>query len=204
MMFMPQRALRQLGRLPAWLPRWAALLACWWLVATALTVLAPLPPTLRVLASPLPQMAAGAVAQQAWFGVAAGPQAAQVVAPVSVLGVLGGGQGSRQDFAILLENGQKVAVRVGDKTPAGWLLLKVSGNAVLLRDSAGHEQNVTLTRQSAVQADPAANVAAPANGQPAGQMFAPPPAGNAAAASVTPVAPPVVVEAPRGNETRKD
>ena len=207
MMFMPQRALRQLGRLPALLPLLAALFACWWLVATMLALLAPAAPSLRVLAAPSPQMAAGAVAQQSWFGIAADPQAAQAALPVSVLGVLGGGQGSQQDFAILLENGQKVAVRVGDKTPAGWLLLKVSGHAVLLRDAGGREQSVALTRQAATQGGPAANVAAPANvampanGLPAGQMFAPPPAGSMVAVPVQ-AAPPVAVEAP--NEPRKD
>lgn len=146
-MSMPQRALRQLARLPALLPWLAALFACWWLVATVLAMW-PAAPAMRVLAQPQPLAAAGAVAQQSWFGAMQDAAASQVAPPVSVLGVLGGGQGSRQDFAILLENGQKIAVRAGDKTPGGWLLLRVNGSGVVLRQPDGQELSVALSRQA--------------------------------------------------------
>lgn len=143
----PQRALRQVARLPVLLPLLAALFACWWLVATLLALL-PASPSLRVLTHPQPLAAAGGVAQQSWFGVVQDAAASQAAPPVTVLGVLGGGQGSRQDFAILLENGQKIAVRAGDKTPGGWLLLRVNGGGVVLRQPDGSELNVALSRQA--------------------------------------------------------
>lgn len=146
-MSMPQRALRHIGRVPALLPWLAALFAGWWLVATLLALL-PVSPSLRVLAQPQPLAAAGAVAQQSWFGVVQDATASQAAPPVTVLGVLGGGQGSRQDFAVLLENGQKIAVRTGDKTPGGWLLLRVNGGGVVLRQPDGSELNVALSRQA--------------------------------------------------------
>ncbi len=183
-MSMPQRALRQAARLPALLPLLAALLASWWLVATLLAML-PGAPTLRVLAQPQPLAAAGAVAQQSWFGVVQDAAASQVAPPVSVLGVLGGGQGSRQDFAILLENGQKVAVRAGDKTPGGWLLLRVNGSGVVLRQPDGRELSVALSRQVVPDGVPPA--LAPA--QP--QLFGAP-AVQPAMGAPAPVVPPVV------------
>jgi len=97
---------------------------------------------------PQPLAAAGGVAQQSWFGVVQDAAASQAAPPVTVLGVLGGGQRSRQDFAILLENGQKIAVRAGDKTPGGWLLLRVNGGGVVLRQPDGSELNVALSRQA--------------------------------------------------------
>jgi len=146
-MSMPQRALRHIGRVPALLPWLAALFAGWWLVATLLALL-PASPSLRVLTQPQPLAAAGGVAQQSWFGVVQDAAASQAAPPVTVLGVLGGGQRSRQDFAILLENGQKIAVRAGDKTPGGWLLLRVNGGGVVLRQPDGSELNVALSRQA--------------------------------------------------------
>ncbi len=144
---MPQRALRQIASLPALLPLLAALFAAWWLVATLLGLL-PASPSMRVLAQPQPLAAAGTVAQQSWFGVVQDATAGQAAPPVTVLGVLGGGMGSRQDFAILLENGQKIAVRAGDKTPGGWLLLRVNGGGVVLRQPDGSELNIALSRQA--------------------------------------------------------
>lgn len=167
----PQRALRQVARLPVLLPLLAALFACWWLVATLLALL-PASPSLRVLTHPQPLAAAGGVAQQSWFGVVQDAAGSQAAPPVTVLGVLGGGQGSRQDFAILLENGQKIAVRVGDKTPGGWLLLRVNGGGVVLRQPDGSELNVVLSRQ--VQPDSALPGQAPSQPQLFGAPAVPP------------------------------
>lgn len=180
-MSMPQRALRHIGRVPALLPWLAALFAGWWLVATLLALL-PASPSLRVLTQPQPLAAAGGVAQQSWFGVVQDASASQAAPPVTVLGVLGGGQGSRQDFAILLENGQKIAVRAGDKTPGGWLLLRVNGGGVVLRQPDGSELNVALSRQA--QPDSAAGQT-PAQQQLFG-MPAAQPAMQAPAAAVPP------------------
>lgn len=196
-MFMPQRVLRQAARLPALLPCLAALFASWWLVAAVLNML-PGAPTLRVLAQPQPVAAAGAVAQQSWFGVMQDAAASQVAPPVSVLGVLGGGQGSRLDFAILLENGQKIVVRAGDKTPGGWMLLRVNGSGVVLRQPDGRELSVALSRQAVPDGAPPSQ--APAQPQQFGA-----PAVQPAMPAPVPTAPAVVESLhPREASVQKD
>lgn len=157
-----QRFQNALTRLPSLLPMLAALLACWWLVASVTVLLAPAAPAWRVLATPQPQAAAGSVAQQAWFGSSqvADTQAAP---PLQVLGVLGGGGQSRQDFAIVLENGQSRPLRVGEQSPGGWWLRKVEGDGIVVQRQGGPEVKVALQRQGA---------AAPAPAQP-GQVMVP-------------------------------
>lgn len=157
-----QRFQNALTRLPSLLPMLAALLACWWLVASVTVLLAPAAPAWRVLAPPQPQAAAGSVAQQAWFGSSqvADTQAAP---PLQVLGVLGGGGQSRQDFAIVLENGQSRPLRVGEQSPGGWWLRKVEGDGIVVQRQGGPEVKVALQRQGA---------AAPAPAQP-GQVMVP-------------------------------
>lgn len=157
-----QRFQNALTRLPSLLPTLAALLACWWLVASVTVLLAPAAPVWRVLATPQPQAAAGSVAQQAWFGSSqvADTQAAP---PLQVLGVLGGGGQSRQDFAIVLENGQSRPLRVGEHSPGGWWLRKVEGDGIMVQRQGGPEVKVALQRQGA---------AAPAPAQP-GQVMVP-------------------------------
>ena len=114
---------RRLARpLPGMLPLLAAAIACWWVMASAVRLLAPAAPALLTLDAPQPQAAAGSVAQQAWFGSSQQGQVAAAAPPLQVLGVLGGGHGSRQDFAIVQENGQPLALRVGSQSPGGWWL----------------------------------------------------------------------------------
>lgn len=141
---------RHLARqLPGSLPLLAAALASWWLVASVTPLLAPRAPALAVLEAPQPDAAAGNVALQAWFGSSRQAEAAQAAPPLQVLGVLGGGQGSRQDFAIIIENGQSHALRVGEQSPGGWWLRRVDGGGVVIQQQGGAEVSVALSRQAA-------------------------------------------------------
>ncbi|WP_144372971.1 hypothetical protein [Vogesella urethralis] len=146
---MPIHNIRSLARqLPAGLPLLAAALASWWLVATATQLLAPSAPALRTLDMPQPQAAAGSVAQQAWFG-SSQQAVAQAAPPLQVLGVLGGGHGSQQDFAIVLENGQMLPLRMGEQSPGGWWLRKVDGRGIVIQQQGGGEVRVALERTPA-------------------------------------------------------
>lgn len=148
-----QRFQYVLTRLPGLLPLLAALLACWWLLASVTALLAPAAPSWRVLLSPQPQAAAGSVAQQAWFGSSQLAET-QAASPLQVLGVLGGGGQSRQDFAIVLENGQSRPLRVGDQSPGGWWLRKVEGDGIVVQRQGGPEVKVALQRQGPAAAAP--------------------------------------------------
>lgn len=152
--------LRQLSRLPALLPVLTGALCCWWLVASAVPLLLPSAPRWRVLAQPQPLAAAGTVAAQSWFGaaIAAGSQPAPPA--LTVLGVVGGGRGSRQDFAVLQENGRQLALRQGERSPGGWLLWRVDGQGVIVRGQDGREQRLVLQRAPSLAAPPAAVMSA--------------------------------------------
>lgn len=150
---MPIHNARQLARhLPAGLPVLAAAIASWWLAATATQLLAPSAPALLTLDAPQPQAAAGSVAQQAWFGSSQQGQVAAAAPPLQVLGVLGGGHGSRQDFAIVQENGQPLALRVGSQSPGGWWLRRVDGKGVVIQQEGGQEVRVALSAAAAATA----------------------------------------------------
>lgn len=181
------RARQFTRQLPASLPLLAGVLACWWLVASLTTLLSPRAPVLAVLEAPQPEAAAGNVALQHWFGSSQQAAAAQAAPPLQVLGVLGGGQGSRQDFAIVLENGQPQALRVGEQSPGGWWLRRVDGSGVVIQQQGGAEVSVALSR--AVAGSPS-----PAGGAPAvaATTAVPTPRSN----TVTPqfMQPPVPVE----------
>lgn len=181
---MPIHTVRRLARpLPGMLPLLAAAIACWWVMASAVRLLAPAAPALLTLDAPQPQAAAGSVAQQAWFGSSQQGQAAVAAPPLQVLGVLGGGHGSQQDFAIVLENGQPQALRVGRQSPGGWWLRRVDGSGVVIQQEGGQEVRVALS-------PPAANVAASGALPPAqaGQIV--PPQGMPMATESAAVAPP--------------
>lgn len=168
---------RAIQRAPAALPVLAGLLAGWWLVATATALLAPRAPAWRVLRAPQPQADAGSVAQQAWFG-SSQQAAAQAAPPLQVVGVLGGGLGSHQDFAIVLENGQMQPLRVGEQSPGGWWLRKVDGAGIVIQQAGGAAVRVVLSRTAANTVVTAANTglpqAAPAFAAPAGNGQSPP------------------------------
>lgn len=163
----------------------AAVLASWWLVATVTPLLAPAAPALLPLDAPQPQAAAGNVAQQAWFG-SRQQATAQAAPPLQVVGVLGGGHGSQQDFAIVIENGQTRPLRVGEQSPGGWWLRKVDGAGVLIQQQGGAAVRVGLS-PAAGRSSP---VAATTAGMPptlSPQMLA---AGNGMASATQPAASP--------------
>ena len=145
--FRPAFLLRPLSRLSHLVPWLLLATGTWWLLAVLMPVLAPAALTLRLLAMPNTPAAAGMVAQQSWFGV---PVSAESTAPAAMLtltGLMGSGVASGGDFAIVQENGTTLVLRPGASSPAGWVLVKVEGQGIVV-SRGGVEQRIMLQRPS--------------------------------------------------------
>lgn len=141
----PAFASRFLSRFPSLLPYLATAVGLWCLLAVLMPLLAPASLSLRLLGMPNVPATAEIVAQQAWFGMAAAPDMAVPESTLTLVGVMGSGVADGGDFAIVQEAGVTMVLRPGASSPAGWVLVKVEGQGVVV-SRGGVEQRIMLQR----------------------------------------------------------